>query len=217
MIGPSADEAEVLSGNYNGTPVAPVTVLAGIRAAAGPGTKVTFARGGPLATGLPDLHVVPGSALSTGPAADRRQGLSGAYYGGHFDDAPVLERVDAAIDFDWADRSPSPLLGDDSFSVRWTGAITAPATGRTTLGVRCATACRLFVDGKPVAQGRSDHEPDHDHGCLTLRGRAVPTPSASSSSTRSTTRSPSSCGRRPAGGATRWRRRWRPRRPQMRW
>ena len=67
VIGPNADEVEVLLGNYNGTPIAPVTVLAGIRAAAGAGTKVTFARGGPLATGLPDLHVVPGSALrSTG-------------------------------------------------------------------------------------------------------------------------------------------------------
>ena len=46
-------------------------------AAAGPGTKVTFARGGPLATGLPDLHVVPGSALSTGTGADRQPGLAG--------------------------------------------------------------------------------------------------------------------------------------------
>ncbi len=51
VIGPNADDAEVLAGNYNGTPIAPVTVLAGIRAAAGPGTKVTFARGGPLADG----------------------------------------------------------------------------------------------------------------------------------------------------------------------
>jgi beta-glucosidase len=92
VIGPNADEAEVLSGNYNGTPVAPVTVLAGIRAAAGAGTKVTFARGGPLATGLPDLHVVPGSAISTDTNAGRKPGLMGFYYGGHFDGGPVLER-----------------------------------------------------------------------------------------------------------------------------
>ena len=76
VIGPNADEVEVLLGNYNGTPIAPVTVLAGIRAAAGAGTKVTFARGGPLAAGLPDLHVVPGSALArrvtAGPASSAR-------------------------------------------------------------------------------------------------------------------------------------------------
>jgi beta-glucosidase len=175
VIGPNADEVEVLLGNYNGTPIAPMTVLAGIRAAAGPGTKVTFARGGPLATGLPDLRVVPGSALSTGSGSEPKAGLTGSYYRGHFDGAPVLTRVDAAIDFDWADRSPEPSLPDDSFSVRWTGAITAPATGRYTLGARCATACRILVDGQPVAQGRSDHEPTTVTGTVTLRsGRSYP-------------------------------------------
>jgi beta-glucosidase len=175
VIGPNADEVEVLLGNYNGTPIAPVTLLAGIRAAAGPGTKVTFARGGPLATGLPDLHVVPGSALSTGGGSERKAGLTGSYYRGHFDGTPVLTRVDAAIDFDWADRSPDASLADDAFSVRWTGTITAPATGRYTLAVRCATACRLLVEDRAIAQGRSDHEPTTATGGVTLRaGRSYP-------------------------------------------
>ena len=63
VIGPNADDVEVAQGNYSGTPIAPVTVLAGIKAAAGPGTKVTHARGGPLASGLADLQLVPASAL----------------------------------------------------------------------------------------------------------------------------------------------------------
>ena len=175
VIGPSADEAEVLIGNYSGTPVAPVSVLAGIRAAAGAGTKVTFARGGPLATGLPDLHVVPGSALSTETHAGRKPGLMGSYYGGHFDGGPVLERVDPVVDFDWADGSPSPVLGDDAFSARWTGTITAPATGRITLGMRCATQCRILVSNQPIAQGRSDHEPVTITGASSMRkGVAYP-------------------------------------------
>ncbi|HSG01499.1 MAG TPA: glycoside hydrolase family 3 C-terminal domain-containing protein, partial [Vicinamibacterales bacterium] len=149
--------------------------LAGIRAAAGPGTKVTFARGGPLATGLADLQVVPGSALSTQGGPGRVAGLAAAYYRGHFDGAPVLSRLDAAIDFDWADRSPDPSLEDDGFGVRWTGLITAPVTGRYTLGVRCANACRLLLDDKPVAQGRSDHEPTTITGTVTLRaGQSYP-------------------------------------------
>jgi beta-glucosidase len=172
VIGPNADEVDVLLGNYNGTPIAPVTVLQGIRAAAGPGTQVTFARGGPLATGLPDLQVVPGSALSTG---DGRPGLLGAYYRGHFEGGPVLERVDAAIDFDWADEAPAPSLDDDSFSVRWTGRLTVPVTGRYTLGMRCATQCRLLVSNMPVAQGRSDHDAVTITGGVTLRkGVAYP-------------------------------------------
>jgi len=175
VIGPNADDAEVLVGNYNGTPVAPVTVLAGIRAAAGPGTKVTFARGGPLATGLPDLHVVPGSALSTGTGAGRKPGLLGAYYRGHFDGGPVITRVDAAVDFDWADRAPDAALDDDDFSVRWTGSITVPVTGRYTLGMRCATQCRILVGNMPIAQGRSDHETVTTTGVVPMRaGVAYP-------------------------------------------
>lgn len=44
VIGPNADDAHVLLGNYNGTPSNPVTPLAGIRAKL-PDTEVVYARG----------------------------------------------------------------------------------------------------------------------------------------------------------------------------
>jgi beta-glucosidase len=175
VIGPNAAPTEVLVGNYAGTPVAPVSILAGIRAKLGASTRVTYGRGAPLAEGVPDLDLVPGSALSTTRNGRAVAGLSGAYYAGHFDGAPVLERVDPAVDFDWGDGSPAAGLDDDSFSVRWTGALEAPATGRYALAVRCATMCRLFVDNKPVAQGRSDHEPTTVSGDVELRaGQSYP-------------------------------------------
>ncbi len=175
VIGPNADETDVLAGNYNGTAVAPVSVLAGVRATAGSATRVLYARGGPLAKGLPDLSVVPESALQFHDGGRRVKGLAAAYYRGHFDGAPVLERVDPSLDFDWADRAPAPGLDDDSFSVRWTGEIVAPVTGRYTIGVRAATQFRLFLDGKPLATGRSDHEPTLMTGSAHLRaGQSYP-------------------------------------------
>jgi beta-glucosidase len=45
VIGPNADNTLVLTGNYMGTPTAPVSVLAGIRALVAPGTKVNYAHG----------------------------------------------------------------------------------------------------------------------------------------------------------------------------
>ena len=45
VIGPNADDTQVLTGNYMGTPAEPVSVLAGIRAAVAPGTEVTYAQG----------------------------------------------------------------------------------------------------------------------------------------------------------------------------
>ena len=81
VIGASAKDTEVLRGNYSGTPAAPVSLLAGIEEKAGPGTKVVYARGGPLAEGIPDLQPVPGSALFTSEGRRARvSGLTGAYY-----------------------------------------------------------------------------------------------------------------------------------------
>jgi beta-glucosidase len=50
VVGPVADDVEVLLGNYHGEPTEPVTLLAGLRAAGrGRGVDVDYARGAPLA------------------------------------------------------------------------------------------------------------------------------------------------------------------------
>jgi beta-glucosidase len=48
VIGPNADATNMLSGNYNGTPSHAVTILQGIREAAGGDVAVTYVRGCPL-------------------------------------------------------------------------------------------------------------------------------------------------------------------------
>ncbi|NLD71156.1 MAG: glycoside hydrolase family 3 protein, partial [Chloroflexi bacterium] len=45
VVGPNADDVEVLLGNYSGTPSVAVTPLEGIRARAGEGVEVRYARG----------------------------------------------------------------------------------------------------------------------------------------------------------------------------
>jgi len=52
VIGPNADNLEVLLGNYNGTPSHPVTPLQGIRDKLGAQASVTYARGCILAEGM---------------------------------------------------------------------------------------------------------------------------------------------------------------------
>jgi beta-glucosidase len=49
VIGTNANSVPMLLGNYNGTPANPVTILAGIQAAAGPGCEVLYEPGCPLA------------------------------------------------------------------------------------------------------------------------------------------------------------------------
>jgi beta-glucosidase len=49
VVGPNADVAWMLEGNYNGHAARPVTILSGIKQLAGPGIEVTFAAGCPWA------------------------------------------------------------------------------------------------------------------------------------------------------------------------
>lgn len=175
VIGPNAAATEVLKGNYSGTAIDPVSVLDGIRAAAGSATRVVHVEGGPLAAGVRRLRPVPASALFNGSGSARTPGLRGSYYDGFFEGAPLFTRVDPEVRFDWADGAPDPRLDDDRFSVRWTGEIQAPATGSYALGLRCATHCRLFVDNRLVAQGRSDHEVAQPVASVEMRaGRSYP-------------------------------------------
>jgi beta-glucosidase len=175
VIGPNGDDVEVLVGNYAGTPVRPVSLLRGIQDSLGPATRVVYARGSPLADGIPDLRPVPAGALTTEGPGGQTAGLTGSYYGAAFAGAPVATRIDPAIDFDWADGAPVEGLDPNAFSVRWSGRIHAPVTGRYTLGLRGANAVRLFVDNRLVAHARSDHEPPLAIAHVTLRaGHSYP-------------------------------------------
>jgi len=66
VIGPNANDANVLLGNYNGTPAAPITILEGIRQMVSPDTEVRYARGcsilGKSQEGFPEAVRIAGSS-----------------------------------------------------------------------------------------------------------------------------------------------------------
>ncbi len=66
------------------------------------------------------------------------------------DGAPLITRIDHAVDFGWTLNSPARGIPFDWYSVRWTGSITAPAGGVHRLGVEGNDGYRLYVDGKLV-------------------------------------------------------------------
>jgi beta-glucosidase len=60
VAGPNADDVDVLVGNYNGAPAEPKTVLAGIRAAVSPGTRIVYRKG----SGHVDMDLEPREAIA---------------------------------------------------------------------------------------------------------------------------------------------------------
>jgi beta-glucosidase len=168
VIGPTADEIMSLLGNYYGTPAEPVTILRGIRDAVGAGTRVLYSRGTDLVEGREEPRAAPLiDATYLRPAAgSSQQGLRGEYFRGRdLSGAPVMTRVDARIAFRWDRGAPTDdpvargelsnqnaLAGDD-FSVRWTGQLLPPDSGRYEIVVGANDGLRLFLDGREVLSG----------------------------------------------------------------
>ena len=147
VIGPNANDVDVLLGNYNGTPADPVTPLQGIRNKVSSSTTVLTAKGCDVALHTPTLVPVPEAVLQTVWEGRTFPGLQGEYFNNHdFAGKPFRVTVDQAVDFDWWENPPQEGMKADSFSVRWTGMIVPPVSGTYSLGVRVFGTGRLFVD-----------------------------------------------------------------------
>jgi beta-glucosidase len=168
VIGPTADEIMSLLGNYYGSPAAPVTILQGIREAVGPQTKVLYSRGADLVEGRAEPRAAPIiEPTYLRPEAGAPQlGLKGEYFRGkEFGGKPVLTRIDPRVSFRWDRGAPTDTmlaqgeltqdaaLGVDDYSIRWTGKLLPPVTGKYELVVGANDGFRLYVDGKLVTDG----------------------------------------------------------------
>ncbi|MET0549180.1 MAG: glycoside hydrolase family 3 C-terminal domain-containing protein [Xanthomonas sp.] len=172
VVGPTADDTMALLGNYFGTPAAPVTILQGIRDAA-KGIEVRYARGVDLVEGRDDPNATPLiEAAYLRPSADSpERGLRGEYFRTpDLAGTPALVRTDAQIGFRWDRGSPTDNLlargeaapgqgiPNDHFSIRWSGQLLPPVSGRYRIEAAADDGFRLYVDGKRVL----DHWTDSD-------------------------------------------------------
>lgn len=98
------------------------------------------------------------------------QGLWGEYFIGENFEEYVFGRHDSNIDFNWAGGSPDSRIPNNSFSVRWRGTITPPATGEYTFIARTDDGARLFIDGKPVINYWQEQSATDRSGTIHLQG-----------------------------------------------
>jgi beta-glucosidase len=151
VIGPNADAPEVLLGNYNGTPSKSVTPLQGVREKVSAATRVLYSQG----------MYPTGTVVVPMPASAFPREVDTSYWGGlradYFanpewkGDATVV-RAEPQVDFNWGPASPAPGVPADNFSVRWTGWLRAPESGKYLLGFAGNGGVRLTLDGKTIVE-----------------------------------------------------------------
>ena len=146
VIGVDAEEARL--GGYSGPGNNKVSILEGIRRAA-PSGAVRHAAGPGRA--IREFDVVPASQLASGSVAQPVRGLAGEYFDNpQLQGPPRLTRTDTRLDFRWTLNSPGRGIPFDWYSARWTGTITAPASGAGRLGVEGNDGYRLYLDDKLI-------------------------------------------------------------------
>src|SRR5215203_3228866 len=142
VIGPNANDPDVLLGNYNGQPSRSFTALEGIKNKVSPATRVLYSPG-MYPTGVTSEPVATESLVN-----GNIKGLRGEYFNNReFKGAPTLDRNDEQINFNWGSTSPAKEINDDNFAVRWTGKIVAPESGNYNLGWRSNGGVRIYLDG----------------------------------------------------------------------
>jgi beta-glucosidase len=176
VIGPNADDVELLLGNYNGLPSNPVTPLEGLKQKAPKGTKVVYARGCDIAENIPSFELVPSSILFAEHNGTRKAGLKGEYFNNNrFEGKPFITRVDPSINFHWWEDPPVRGMRADSFSIRWKGVLVPPADGHYGLGVRADGGARLWIADSLLFDASDRHSVMTQSNYVTLKaGVAYP-------------------------------------------
>ncbi len=89
-------------------------------------------------------------AQKASPANGLKAGLKGEYFEGPNFERKVMTRTDAEVNFNWNWESPGPGVPREYFSVRWTGKLYAPTSGKYRFSATVDDGVRVWVGGKKV-------------------------------------------------------------------
>ncbi|KJD35091.1 hypothetical protein PW52_12160 [Tamlana sedimentorum] len=148
IVGPNANELEVLLGNYNGFPSRYFTPLDGIKSKVSKDTKIYFEAGTEMITEDSKMSLIPTEFLSF----NNQKGLQAKYYNNHeFTGTPVATRIEDVVNSNW-NLNPVEGLNEANFGVEYTGTIKVDVSGEYDLGLQSHhRVFTLAIDGKVIA------------------------------------------------------------------
>lgn len=142
VVGTDAVDARL--GGYSGPGNKKVSILDGIKnLAENKNIEVLYSKG--IDWNMKDFLTVPAEVLSS----ENQKGLKASYFSdSELKGNPAFERQDEQLNFKWTLYSPNPeKLQPDNYSIRWTGKLEAPKSGKYQLGLRGNDGFRLFLNG----------------------------------------------------------------------
>ena len=119
-------------------------------------------------TGTNGMVVTEKPNYITAGAASFVPGLTGNYYDNQDFTALTMTRVDSNVDFNWGLGAPSPLMGNDTFSVRWTGQVSPLYSETYRFYSNTDDGARLWVNGQLLVDRWVDQALREDSGTITL-------------------------------------------------
>ncbi|HEU6448834.1 MAG TPA: glycoside hydrolase family 3 C-terminal domain-containing protein [Verrucomicrobiae bacterium] len=134
VVGANADSVPVLLGNYNGTPSHPVTILDGIKDAAGPNVQVIYKRGCPLAIHTGSTNDIDSAEWSDAVAAAFSADAI-IYVGGI---SPQLEGEEMRVNDDGFRGGDRTRIELPSQQIEMLKALQTAAAGKPVIFVNCS-------------------------------------------------------------------------------
>ena len=113
------------------------------------------------------------SSVSFFVAGSGTGGLLGEYFDNQNFTVRQDLRVDPTVNFDWGNGVPSPRVGADTFSVRWTGRVRPKFTQTYTFTVTADDGVRLWVDGRQLINQWIDQGPTSYSATIALEANRL--------------------------------------------
>ena len=156
VVGINAGSCEF--GDYSGMPVHdPVSILEGIRTAAGKDIKVNYA---PWKSAVDGMEIIAPEYFPGG--------LKAEYYAGEGLQGKPVIRTEEWINFEPQNQAPDPFLPEMPISVRWSGNLCPNVSGEYEISFTSDDGCRLWIDDQLVIDAWRGHTVRADSFKATL-------------------------------------------------
>jgi beta-glucosidase len=148
VLGPNADNAISLLGNYNGIPSKLTTILQGIKEKAGPATQVVYER----AINFTNNNILEYIDISSACSVEGKPGFKATYYKNReLSGEPVATAFEQQLNHNWQEGElVAENLRANDFSARYVTDYKAASDGAITFELEADDGVRFSINGKIV-------------------------------------------------------------------